>query len=205
VLDLTYSTVSVPEFSAATLELVADANMDGTIDWRQNLGGLLSGEKHSEIPLDSGELAKYRNSQWIFNIEGRGFDVTLLDLFQGSAYSEVTVEYQVGMEIQLAELPKEENNITFMSTQSSYSPLEPLNIRNSHTTEGYYLQRYVFDMSEVGPLVEPPGKAGRGNSIFYTLLWLILAGIALVIALGIYLAKKGKLPQVGKKKDEEER
>ena len=204
VVDLTYNTVSVPEFSAATLALVADANMDGTIDWRQNLGGLLSGEKHSEIPLDSGELAKYRNGQWMFNIEGRGFDVTLLDLLQGSSYSEVTVEYQVGMEIHLAEVPKEENNITFMSTQSSYSPLEPLNVRNSHTTEGYYLKRHVFDMSEVGPVVEPPVKTGRESSLLSTLLWLILAGIAIVIALGIYLAKKGKLPHARKKRNEAE-
>ena len=130
--------------------------------------------------------------------------MTLLDLLQGSSYSEVTVEYQVGMEIHLAEVPKEENNITFLSTQSSYSPLEPMDSRNSHTTEGYYLRRQVFDMSEVGPVVEPPVKTDRRSSIFQSLLWLILAALAILIALGIYLAKKGKLPQVGKKKHEVE-
>ena len=202
IIDLTYSTVSVPELSMATLALVVDANLDGTIDWRQNLGGLISGNKHSELTLDTGDLSKYRDGPWMFNIEGQGFDFTLLDLFQGSSYSEVMVEYEVGVEILLEEMPPGQNNITYISTQSGFTPLEPTSIGNSYSTEGFYMDRLVYDMGAVGPIEDEPVKGDESTGLVYMLIWFILASLLLLTALAVYLHKKGILNLKGKKANE---
>ena len=202
IIDLTYNTVSVPELSMATLALVVDANLDGTIDWRQNLGGLISGNKHSELTLDTGDLSKYRDGAWMFNIEGQGFDFTLLDLFQGSSYSEVMVEYDVGVEILLQEMPAEQNNITYTSTQSSYTPLEPIKIRDTHSTEGFYMECLVYDLGEVGPIEGEPVKGEEKSSLISVIIWVILAALLLLTALAVYLHKKGILNFKGSKGEE---
>ncbi|MDP6155596.1 MAG: S8 family serine peptidase [Candidatus Thermoplasmatota archaeon] len=198
VIDLTYSTISVPEFSAVSLALIIDANVDGNIDWRQNLAsGRLSGRKHSELTLDSGELAKHRGRQWMFNIEGQGIDLTLLNLFQGTSYSEIKVEYDAGLVIHLEELPKNGNAIPLPSTQSSFSPLEPVQIGSPQTTEGLSMDRLVFDMSEVVGLDDMNVVEDEGGDMFYLLLWLGVIGLLLIAAITAYLVRKRKLSSKG--------
>jgi len=194
VIDLTYNTVSVPEFSAVSLALVADANVDGNIDWRQNLAsGRLSGQKHSELTLDSGDLAKHRGREWMFNIEGQGIDLTVLNLFQGTSYSEIKVEYDAGIEIHLEELPLDANAIPVQSIQSSFSPLVPIKIGSPQTTEGISMDRLVFDMSEVVGLDEENPKEDEGGGIISLLLWLIVIVLVLLTALAAYFLRKRKL------------
>ena len=194
IIDLTYRVINVPEFSAVSLALVIDANLDGNIDWRQNLAsGRLSGQKHSVLALDSGEFAKYRNQQWMFNIEGQGIDLTALNLFQGTSYSEIKVEFDAGIEISLDELPADGNSIPLPSIQSSSSPLEPIAIGSPQTTEGLTMERLVFDMGEIEGLEDMNPVEGEGGGLASLLIWLGVIALVLLAAITAYLVRKRKL------------
>ncbi len=194
VIDLTYTASNVPELAVVNLALVIDTDLDGRIDWRQGLGGgYLKGSKHSELDLETGGLSGQRGSEWLFNIEGQGFDMTILDLLQGSAFGEVMAEYSVGIELHLPEMEEGENYLEYLSVQSSYSPLEPLDLGNPDATAGVYVTKMTFDLGEVSAIGEPDEDPVEddGSSAW---VWLIIVLAVLGIAASIYVLRKKRLP-----------
>lgn len=198
VIDLSYTAGSIPEFSAVNLALVIDADLDGRVDWRQGFGGgYLSGKKHTEIDLNSGELSRYRGNEWLFNIEGQGFDMTLFDLLRGSSFSEVMAEYSVGVEIHLPEMEVGDNFLDYISTQSSYSPLTPLETSGSDATGGIYVTSMIFDLGEVSPLDEPVSDGDGGRSAFPWIWLLVILGVLGVAVAAYIVRRKGSADQKG--------
>ncbi len=189
IVDLTYRAMEASTISAVNLNLVIDANMDGSIDWRQPPGSsMLKGVKHNEIDLTSGDLSSHRGKVWMVNIEGRGIDFTLLDLLQGSAYGEVMAEYEVGFEIHL-----EEGNgpifLGYMNNQSSFTPLEPI-LQGGYYPDGVTMTKGVFDMSVIVPIGEEGGKPAEEKKSSLWMIWILLALIIAVIAVAVYRKKK---------------
>ena len=194
VIDLTYTASNVPELAVVNLALVIDTDLDGRIDWRQGLGGgYLKGSKHSELDLETGGLSGQRGSEWLFNIEGQGFDMTILDLLQGSAFGEVMAEYSVGIELHLPEMEEGENYLEYLSVQSSYSPLEPLDLGNPDATAGVYVTKMTFDLGEVSAIGEPDEDPieDDGSSAWVSL---IIDLAVLGIAASIYVLRMKRLP-----------
>jgi hypothetical protein len=107
------------------------------------------------------------------------------------------VEYDAGLVIHLEELPKNGNAIPLPSTQSSFSPLEPVQIGSPQTTEGLSMDRLVFDMSEVVGLDDMNVVEDEGGDMFYLLLWLGVIGLLLIAAITAYLVRKRKLSSKG--------
>ncbi len=105
--DLSYAPVSTEErFKAATINMVIDGNLDGTIDWTQSEGSPLQGNRKSELDLSGGSLSEYRGQYWNFNVEGRGLGLDILDVISpsgigGEQYREVMIEYDVSVSITL--------------------------------------------------------------------------------------------------------
>lgn len=196
IVDLTYRAVETSTISGVNLEVVIDANIDGTIDWRSPPGSRrLSGLKHAEIDLESGELSKYRGRKWMFNIEGRGIDFTLMDIFQGSAYGEVMAEYEMGVEIEMSE---KGGGITvnYVCNDSDFSPLEAVDVGNSYFPGGVVLKKGVFDLNMVTPILDIEPSNERENVFPTSLLWIILVATALLVGTAVYLKNTGKITKM---------
>jgi len=190
VIDLTYNPSSSGYWYISELNVLIDADGDGTPDWSGGNDFSNRGAKHYEIdPSSVGETGRY----WTFMVEGMAIGQIRPKLpnILNNQYNEILVEYSIGLRAIL----DASNGTAFVpetDMHAAYSHWKFGEPSSPNATGNITMVVYCYDLSRIQPeesAPPPPVKEPDNN------WWLALLALAALGALGYwYLKKKRSAP-----------
>jgi subtilisin family serine protease len=189
-LTLAFSAIQTSKPQIGTLRLIIDADGDGNSDWSQPLN--MDENKVSEIDLASSNLAGSLGSVWVFNIEGYGYVLQIINFFKENQYYEARIPYTVSALLTMDHASNPDAMIDFYNFHAQYGQWEfgepSANYENGTIT----MERYFFDLANVHPLEIPEVSEEQEEGALWPWLLLIIIIIALIILYSRYRKKRAE-------------
>jgi hypothetical protein len=153
IIDLDFKSIRTENAAVGTLSVVIDCDGDGEPDWYQERVSR-EGHKHSELDLSQEPFAGARGRLWNFNIEGHGFDIPFINLYQHTSYGEARIEFDVCIQVIVGQP-------THIKFEDYRAVVGQLRLAEEAPTEKYAggqitLMTLCYDLSKVQPLILPP-------------------------------------------------
>ncbi len=187
-LTLSFTVIQTSKPQVGTLRLIIDSNGDGTADWSQPLD--MNENKVSELDLTSSQFAGNRGSVWVFNVEGYGFVLQIINIFKENQYYEARIPYTISAVISLEQQTNPDLVIDFQDLHAQYGQWEFAKPSGDYSNGTITMDRYFFELGYVHSMEQPKKKEKVEE--FNPWPWLILIIIIVMLIILYSRMKKRK-------------
>jgi hypothetical protein len=187
-LTLSFSMVQTEKPQVGTLNLVIDADGDGNYDWSQPIDAREN--KVSEVNLESSTLASSRGNVWVFNVQGYGLIMPLMNFFKENQFYEARIPYTVSTVLVLQLSGTNDTFIDYENLLAAYGQWEFSSPSNEYANGSITMSKYYFELGNIQPLEAPPEEEKAEPPALWPWLLLALVLIAIIILYSRYRKKK---------------
>jgi subtilisin family serine protease len=178
-LTLSFTSVQTQKPQVGTLSLVIDSDGDGNTDWSQPLNA--DENKVSEINIESSTLSGSRGNVWVFNIQGYGFVVPIINLIKEKQYYEARIPYTVSAVLSLDQTGSSNTTIDFQNLHAVYGQWEFSASSLEYSNGTITMDKYFFDLGNIQPIKEEVFKEEVEETNLWPWILLIIALITIMI------------------------
>ncbi len=197
ILDLSFPPIELEKNTIGTVTLTIDYNDDGSADWTGSIMGsdTLSGHRHDEIDISSGEFSSHRGSKWAFSIYGYAVKTSIIGQQPPSpgGFRAPTIEYATSVQQVLDFSASQHIFVDFVDLRSSVAQLEFGEPTSEYIEGEIELYSYEFNLSRAFLTEEPPPPVDRKDSYLIALVMDIVLAFIVIIALIRRQLKKTKI------------
>jgi subtilisin family serine protease len=187
-LTLSFIVIQTVKPQVGTLRLIIDADGDGNSDWAQPLN--TEENKVSELDLISSGLSGSLGNVWVFNIEGYGFVLPLVNLLKENQYYEARIPYTVSTLLSLDLSNNQDSKIEFRDLHAQFGQWEFSVPSKEYNNGSITMDQFFYDLSLVQPRIQPEQKKQKTETSYWPWILLALILIALFIIYQRHRKKK---------------
>ncbi|UCF07433.1 MAG: S8 family serine peptidase, partial [Thermoplasmata archaeon] len=195
-LDMSYPPIDLGKNTVGAVTLTVDYDDDGNPDWSGSLtgDGMLSGQRHHEIDISSGDFASRRGGLWAFSIYGYAVGIPI---YPGEpvvgGFRAPTIEYTTSVQQVVDFSENDVISVDFADFRASVAQLtfgEPTPEYSEGTVS---LRGYEYNLSRAHFIAEEKPDKAKEDSIWLAVIMDLVLAAIVAVALIRRLWKEGRL------------
>lgn len=195
-MDLSFPPIDLDKNTVGSITITLDYNDDGQADWSGSLtdDSTLSGHRHDELDISSGDLASQRGGLWAFSIYGYAFSLPIdigEPVFGG--FRAPTIEYSTSVQQVLDFSDMDEIFVDYRDDRASVAFLGFGEPTDEYVEGTVKLNTYEYNLSRAFFIEEEEYHEIREDSLLLALILNIVMAVIVVVALVRRLLKENRI------------
>jgi serine protease AprX len=186
ILDLSFPPIDLDKGTVGSVTITLDCNDDGQADWEGSLTGdsTLSGSRHDEVDISTGDFASNRGKLWAFSIYGYAFSlpVDIGDLVFGG-FRAPTIEYTTSVQQVVDFTEFHEIYVDYADHRAAVAFLEFGEPTSEYSNGTIKLNTYEYNLSRAHSIAVPPPPPEKEDSLWLAILMDIVMAVIVAAAL----------------------